>query len=444
MMYNIQKNICKTKGKNMKLFSGQKLSICFPIWLLHDTPSGGAYHDLKRCLQETAERGFNCIRFDDGAGILHTCGGTRRGAVVVRSPFQEYGKALRQLDCTGGEGKVDRLQRLLDTLEYAEQFGLSVILSSWYYLHTCWYCDEDLNEELHAIPPHERFHYFAEQLDHLLCEIKRAGLEKRIAFAEIFNEADGLNFINGYGARNHLSVEERRRFREDHEKALAGLRARHPDLLFAYDTYTAWTDPEQMPRNLQVWNFHNYFLWGIYSFLEQRLLQEGTNVDDPAESATARRFMKENPVSLDMIRAVRAGKTPAPEDWIRRVWLYSNLDPRKLPEMDALFEEELAKKEESFKRDLRESLRYVQNLHQRICPDAPLVVGEGVSYIGHKELLCEEHSARYWRMLEYMVRQYREAGISGCVLRTCCGPEDPCWNRNAEQLLRLNRLFQKE
>lgn len=33
----------------------------------------------------------------------------------------------------------------------------------------------------------------------LICELEDRGLDSQITFAEIFNEADGLRFINGYG-----------------------------------------------------------------------------------------------------------------------------------------------------------------------------------------------------------------------------------------------------
>ncbi|MDD5729348.1 MAG: hypothetical protein PHV59_12370, partial [Victivallales bacterium] len=61
----------------------QRLTIVFPIWGLHDTGSGGAYHDPDRFVRETAERKFNCIRLDDGAGLIHDANGRRRGPVPI-------------------------------------------------------------------------------------------------------------------------------------------------------------------------------------------------------------------------------------------------------------------------------------------------------------------------------------------------------------------------
>ena len=74
----------------------------------------------------------------------------------------------------------------------------------------------------------------------------------------------------------------------------------------------------------------------------------------------------------------------------------------------------------------------------------PTVCGEGVSYIGHKELVWEEHSEIYWRLMEETILKYKEFGLWGTVIRTCCGPEDPCWNLCADKLRYLNDLFKSE
>ena len=40
-----------------------------------------------------------------------------------------------------------------------------------------------------------------------------------------------------------------------------------------------------------------------------------------------------------------------------------------------------------------------------------------------------------------MLKTYREMGLWGSVVRTCCGPEDPCWTLCPERLLKMNRIF---
>jgi len=421
----------------------KRLSISFPIFGIYDTPPGGAYHNWDKCMREHVERGFNCIRLDDGAGLMHDENGIPRGPTNIISPFPGHGKTIRQLDCTGNGGGCDLLARLVELFEAAASHNVYIILSSWYYLHTFWYCgDNELNESLHRIQPHERFMYFAKALDFIICELKSRNLADRIAFAEIFNEADGLNFINGYGASNQLGKDERNRFRDEHAAAIGYLRSKHPDILFAYDTYTPFTDVEQMPDNLQVWNFHSYFMWDIYALVESRLLQEGTDVTDPAELGILKDFMNAHPVPLAEIQKSREGKLPAMADWYRRIWLYRNLDPAKMPALEKLFEHKLDDEFDNYKQKICEMLECVKKVSEERCPGAPLVMGEGVSYCGSKNLLWEEHSEKYWELLEFAVQNYKKAGLWGCVLRTCCGPEDPVWNLAPEKLVRLNKLFQ--
>ena len=48
-----------------------KLNISFPIWGLYDIDGKGFYADTDKMMREHEERGFNCIRFDDGAGLMH-------------------------------------------------------------------------------------------------------------------------------------------------------------------------------------------------------------------------------------------------------------------------------------------------------------------------------------------------------------------------------------
>ncbi len=70
-----------------------------------------------------------------------------------------------------------------------------------------------------------------------------------------FNEADGLDFVGFYGEKTQPK-EQLNLWRSWHEDALEFVKARHPGLRFALDTYTPYVNPEHVPRNMQVWNFH--------------------------------------------------------------------------------------------------------------------------------------------------------------------------------------------
>ena len=162
----------------------KRLTISFPIWGLYDTESGGKYHDLDKMMREHKERGFNCIRLDDGAGLIHDRSGNLRGSVQLGPVFGPYDAKLRQWGAYGERGYCDVHARLIELFEAAKRHGIYIILSSWYYQHTLWIVkDHELNEELHAIPPMERLHAFAEFLHYIIVDLEERGLDSQIAFA---------------------------------------------------------------------------------------------------------------------------------------------------------------------------------------------------------------------------------------------------------------------
>jgi len=403
----------------------ERLTITFPIWGLYDIEGRGAYADPDRMVREHVERGFNCIRLDDGAGLMHDLAGNPLGPVKMGNAFGEYDSMLRQFGAIGGEGKCDLLDRLIRLAEAAKKYGVYLILSSWYYLHTYWFLhDKALNDRLFAIPPMERFMTFARFLHYILLELEKRDLADCVAFAEVFNEADGLHFITGYGNQKGLSDEEIASFREKHEEAIEWLQKEHPGILFAYDTYTAWSDQRQIPGNMQVFNFHHYFLWGIYNNIEHctDCLNGTLTAEEAGKSQEFRR-----PETND-------------RDWHHRIAVHSNINPEKLPDLEAYLEENLQKNYTRYRDQAFEGLANIMKIHTNYA-DIPVVCGEGVTYIGSKELLWEEHSETYWNLLEEVIRKYREAGLWGTVVRTCCGPEDPAWNLVPDKLLRINRAF---
>ena len=418
-----------------------KYTISFPIWCLHDTAPGGAYHDLDKVVRESVERGFNCLRVDDGAGLIDFSVQPPRGVVPIREPYTGFTRSIRQSWCVGDGGDCDLVARLLALFAAAKRHGVSIILSSWYYLHTCWYCgDNALNARLHAIPPHERFQYFAEQLGHIIDLLRENGYVGQIAFAEILNEADGLNFVGGYGDAGRLPREERQRFRKDHEEALAWLRSRHPDVLFAYDTYTGGgTDPDLFPQNLQLWNCHSYYLWEIYDIFEGRLVTGGVDVDDPRENAQATPYLLNPRRPLADIYASRAGRMFAEEGWYRRVWLYSQLDPAKVGGLEAKFIRQFERDFGRYQQKIVDVLDGVVAFRDAHCPGVPLVMAESCTYCASNILQWEEKCDKYWELLQFAADQFRAHGFLGAALRTCSGCEDPSWNLRKDDYARIHR-----
>ena len=414
-------------NKNHPAFSHlpERLTISFPIWCLYDIDGKGAYADTDRIVREHVERGFNCIRFDDGAGLMHDLDGNPRGKIKLGDAFGDYDKILRQFDAIGGTGYCDPLERMIKLAESAKKHGVYLILSSWYYLHTYWFLhDKALNDELFSIPDNEKFMAFAKFLHYIILELKKRDLQDCIAFAEIFNEADGLYFTTAYTPERY-SDEEHKIFRENHEKAIMWLEEMHPDILFAYDSFTVETDLRVIPESVQVFNFHSYYLWSIYS----KTAEESPDCFTPA-------------VTAEEARAAHTSRRDEIEEngWYQRIARYSGLIPDMIPTLEDRLESRLQREFDRYLNKAFIAVDTVKKIRERF-PDVPIVSGEGVTYIGSKELLWEEHSELYWKLLEEVSKKYREIGIWGTVVRTCSGPEDPSWNSVPEKLLKINRAF---
>ncbi|MCU0917886.1 MAG: hypothetical protein MUC88_25485, partial [Planctomycetes bacterium] len=364
-----------------------RLAISFWIWALWDTGTNGFFNDLELRMAEAVERGFNCIRIEGGAGITHDAKGRPRGELEFLAAVPGHTHFTRQMEHMTG-GHVDLLRRLIDLCTVAQRYNVNVILSSWYYLHTFWFTDKNLTAELLGLPPEERFMVFARGLDRILEELKQRGLADTIATAEIFNEVDG--FFHG------KPVETVRKHRRLHEEALDFLKTRHPDIRFSLDTSTPSIDPEIVPRNAQVWTFHSYYLWPVYNVFEQNLMKGDTDLGDPAAYASVRRFLRRDLIPFQAILSSREGRPPIMPGWFRRIWLYRNLDPNAMPELERLLREHLEKNLDLYKQKATDAVEQAVKLREELLPGVPLVVGEGASYCADHRLRWEERSDAYW------------------------------------------------
>jgi hypothetical protein len=414
-----------------------RLTISFWIWGLFDSSPNGYFDHLEGRLHELQERGFNCIRLEAGAGLCHDREGRRRGALTFQEALPGgHMRTIRQMD-RFLPGTCDPLERLIRLCTAAKRTGVRIILSSWYYLHTNWFTDDAIDRELQGLPWPERFAYFARALDRILGELKQRDLHGVIAFAEIMNEVDALEYVCGHQRRGlpKTTLEE---FRNWHEEALAGLRHRHPDILFALDTAGAAPVDELMTRNAQVWNFHHYYLWPVYDLLERGVTWEG---GQPTATAPVRRFLRRELLPFPALRGCRGERRPIWDDWYRRIWVYRNLDPAALPALEQALQEDLAKNIALYKSKVDEGLAQALALRARVLPGVPFVLGEGASYCADTRLRWEERSDAYWEVVEHAARTYREHGAWGTVVRTNSGPDDPTWLEYPERLRRVNEVF---
>ena len=408
-------------------FLPSRLTISFPLWLIYGTKGEySPYYDIEKVIREHKERGFNCIRIDSGAGLIHDLDGNLRQPFDIGDMFGEYEKIPRQQHIIGDGGKCDLLARLIQTLENCKKYGIYVILSQWYYLHTYWYhkAGDPVCDEMFAIPPEERFDAFRKFWHYILLELEKRNLDSQVAFVEVFNEVDEHPFLCGiydWGANKGTSDEETAFYKKQHENTIAWLREQHPNMVFAYDAATSVEAKENMPSNAQVYNFHSYYLWSVYN-----------------DAMEGHPEWFEHKITPALVAKSREGRLPVDQNWYDRIAKFNDIKPSCIPEIEEALEKVFLQNRERYAAHRERILSFAkENANDKM----PIVCGEGVSYICSKNILWEENSEEYWRFVKEGLDLYKKAGVWGTVIRTCCGPEDPCWELCADKLLKLNQFF---
>lgn len=404
-----------------------RLTISFPLWLIYGTKGEySPYYDIDKVIREHKERGFNCIRIDSGAGLIHDLEGNLRGPFDIGDMFGVYEEIPRQQHIIGDGGNCDLLARLIETFKACKKYGVYVILSQWYYLHSYWYhkAKDPVCDEMFAIAPKDRFDAFRKFWHYILLELEKEKLDSQIAFVEVFNEADEHPYLCGvysWGANIAISDEETAFYRKQHEGTIAWLKEKHPGIAFAYDAATAAKAKENMPSNAEVYNFHSYHMWSVY---------------DDAMNGHPEWFRNE--ITPEMVAASREGRLSVDQGWYNRVAKFNDIKPSCIAEIEESLEMVFLQNKEKYAAQRENLLRVaVENAGGKM----PIVCGEGVSYICSKKILWEEKSEEYWRFIKEGLELYKKAGVWGTVIRTCCGPEDPCWELCADKLSELNNFF---
>ena len=127
-------------------------------------------------------------------------------------------------------------------------------------------------------------------------------------------------------------------------------------------------------------------------------------------------------------------------DWYTRIRYCHDLDPKKIPALERHLEDRLNGNWDGFVRTLENRIYWYRRIMED-WPEVPVMCGEGVTYCSSKYVLWEEKSERFWEMVRLAMDRYRETGLWGTVIKTCCGPEDPSWDLCRDRLLELNTRF---
>lgn len=417
----------------------EKLAISFWPWGLFDTCGNGIYHNCDLKMKETAERGFNCVRMESGAGLFCSPDGVPRGKIQLNPPFGKFSKLIRQMNILRQGGLCDIKDRLLNIFQAADHYGIKIILSSWFFLHTNWFLGDEINNPIFALSTKEKIFYFADELNRILSFLQQNCLIHCVAFAEIFNEFDGLPFSGEYHAWEP-SHEEAALLRKWHEDAVDKLKADHPDILFAYDSSSPDIIGELIPQNIDILNFHSYFMWPVYNLFEQGMISwEASEPEIPESTA---KFLKMELRTADIIKEI--GKPlMTGRGWATRVRLYADIDETKLKRLECLLQQELEKNQEKYRSRMKAKIEQAICIRNSFVPHARLVMGEGVTYCASSQLLFEEKSDLYWELLYEQAKFLSSKNFYGAVVRTNSGPEDPSWTMRREDYLKINRLFLK-
>ena len=408
----------------------EKLTICYHSWL--PFCENDDYDDL---LAQIAERKFNCIRIDDGAGMLWDEQGKERGEVLISQPFGKYTK-YTTYNIIAAQKKINVLERVLRICRTAKKYGLQVILSSWFFLHTNWFLEQELKDPLFAMSTEEKMRYFTDELIRLLDLLRQENLIDIVAFVEIFNEFDGLPFAGEY---KRLPAEEANALRILHEREIDRLKQNHPDVLVAFDTWTPKVQEEMIPRNIDVLNFHIYYLWPLYWVFEKDIVR--WSLEEPEIPAETRYFLKDELVTVKSVaEAMDCLRTGL--DWPRRISLYSSIDPAKEDELTALLDRSLEANIQEYRNRLQDGVAKLLETHQKVVPHSKIVVGEGCTYCASPTLKFERDSVHFWEMVREHMLLFKEKNFCGSIVSTTHAPErSMAWDGCKDRYVEMNELF---
>ncbi|MBR2885503.1 MAG: hypothetical protein IKB93_12085 [Clostridia bacterium] len=410
-----------------------KLTICFNPWMVY---SKNDNYDV--IIGEIAERGFNCIRIDDGAGLLWDGDGNVRNNFLISVPFGSYTEHTTYKVIVDKE-ELNILDRLLRICFAAKKHNIKVILSSWFLLHTNWFCQECDVNHIFNMPPEQKITYFAEELKRILDTLKSENLIDVVAFAEILNEFDNIPWY-----RNHtsLTAEEATGLRIVHEREIDKLKKNHPDILFAYDAKNVQPMKEIIPRNIDVFNFHHYYAWNLYDAFENGLCFDVLTLDEPEIPDKTRYFLKNDILSVKDVADTMNSDIKTGPDWPRRISLYASIDYEKEPELNQLLEKSLKENMDFYRSKFLSGVDTAIAIHDSVVPNSKIVMGEGVTYCASPALTFEKDSKHFWELIMEQMIYFNKRGLWGSIVATTHAPDrSTAWEPCKDLYIQANRCF---
>jgi len=421
----------------------EKLTMSFSIWGLFDVGEGGVYHDWDALMAQYVERGFNCIRLESGQGLLTDVEGNPIEELKFHAPFGKYTALCRQFDAVPKGGVINFRKRLLELFRAADKYNVKIVLSSWFIIHTCWFFEESVTKPLFDLTMEEKIVHIAKDLDRILYMLEEHGLRHCVAFVELINEMDGVP-CNDPPIMSLMNASRKygERIRTLHEEMLDMLKSHHPGLKVAYDVHDAFIREDMIPRNIDVLNFHSYYLWNVYQVFEQGTVTESLNELELPETTT--QYLNMQLTCQDVLDEMQGGHICACFSFVPRYRLYGDINEDKLPGLEAAVEKELRDNYGHYLAKMKRNADKIVEIRDRVVPNAQLAMGEGVTYCASSKLNFEEKSDLYWQLVGEHMLYLREKGFMATVVRTTSGPEDPSWHLCRERYRAANALFMGE
>lgn len=416
----------------------KRLTIACWLWnWATDRQPGEGFSEIEKALDELVDRKFNTIRIDGLWSWAFDLKGNPRGEVEVGNMI-EPGYCKYSFNNRGGF-RVNVLDELIRLLHLAKERDIYVALTSWEFQpgHSIGFlADPALRSEILNMPAKERFTYLARQADRLLQEIKRHGLEDRIAYLEIHNEVNysaGRDFPGGMPA-----------IKEAVEKCLTYLQERHADILFTddyqvdvpedyiFDYNNAIKFTEKFAANVQVLDHHLYNPTLQYALFRKAGIREGGAMEQ---------VEKENEFFKWLIRPGSPSWKEFSQhftcDWFKNwqplVYLFENMDVDKY---DYWMFRHYPQHEERMRTFWK---NYIQLLSHFACQrGVPIVCDEGYIFLPpiHSNF---ETSAIGKSSFDFIVDNMLEAGYWGIMISTYTQPGQPLWENEAEWLKETNK-----
>lgn len=397
-------------------------------WYTQTTP-GEPFANLDDAFAEAVERGYNTVRICAMPFLLFGDHGIDTRALRFTAMGGEVGQRTRWYDAAGG-AVLDGREHLLALFRAAERHGCFVILSSWEYQQSPAFLEgSEWYDALMAVPADRRHVVVADAMADLVQHLKDAGLDGRIAYAELHNEVDLSRLVHAGGGSGADAYWPQR----PHVEAGVDLmRERHPDVL-ATTCYgiPPYLDMPAVPDNGQVAHFHVY-VYGVLAALER---WAGVRATEGFPSAELRSLLRDDAPDVasyeGQVEPWRLAATGVSTsmfysyDWVDTVrwdrWLYENHGRWHEAMVQAIDDR------------LEAYTRWAA--HRGV----PVVIGEG--WVGYTPLLAEYEDGPVGQGLaEHALTRCIEDGVWGAVLGSNSAPHHPGWD-NVEWQQRWNRRF---